>query len=52
MSSAWDGLLNTLEVTELPHYAINKDVPEDSFFTDRGIAEKCVNTFLKFARRT
>ncbi len=44
MNSAWDGLENSLTKTELPHYAINKDVPEDTFYTDRKIAQRCVTT--------
>lgn len=47
MSSAWDGLLNTAEKTELPHYAVNASLPEDTFFTVRDIAEYCVNKFYK-----
>jgi len=45
MSSAWDGLLNTERVTELPHYAVNESLPEDSFFTDRIVAAHCVKAF-------
>ena len=45
MSSAWDGLVNNREITELPHYAINETLPEDSFFTDRAIATHCYKTF-------
>lgn len=51
MSSAWDGLENTLVRTELPHYAINVDVPEDAFYTERKIAEKCVNDFFRVCRK-
>ena len=51
MSSAWDGLENSLARTELPHYAINIDVPEDTFYTDRKIAERCVQVFFKVCRR-
>ena len=47
MSSAWDGLLNNKRTTELPHYAINQEMPEDSFFTDREIARKCFDTFTR-----
>ena len=42
MSSAWDGLLNTPEITELPHYAISKKAPEDAYFTRRDVAEHCM----------
>ena len=43
MSSAWDGLLNNQKVTELPHYAINKSLPADSYFTSGTTAQKCLN---------
>jgi len=43
MSSAWDGLVNNRYVTELPHYAINKHLPADSYFTSKGTAEKCIS---------
>ena len=46
MSSAWDGLLNNRQITELPHYAINEALPEDSFFTDREVATSCYETFI------
>ena len=45
MSSAWDGLRNNKAITELPHYAVNKKLPEDTFFTDKSVAERCVKTF-------
>ena len=41
MSSAWDGLVNNKEKTELPHYAINKSLPADSYFTSSETAQKC-----------
>jgi len=41
MSSAWDNLTNNTFITELPHYAINKSLPADSYFTSRKTAEKC-----------
>lgn len=47
MSSAWDGLRNDLEITELPHYAINKKLPADSYFTNHETAVKCFDEFLK-----
>jgi hypothetical protein len=43
MSSAWDGLSNTKELTELPHYAINKHLPSDSYFTSEKTAIKCLS---------
>ena len=43
MSSAWDGLVNNKEKTELPHYAINKSLPADSYFTSPDTAQKCVD---------
>jgi len=43
LSSAWDGLLNNKEITELPHYAINKSLPADSYFTSTETAKKCVD---------
>lgn len=50
MSSAWSGLINNRQVTELPHYAINKSLPEDTFFTDRGMAKHCFDVFLKVCK--
>ena len=47
MSSAWKGLRNTKEITELPFYAVNKKLPEDSFFTDKMIAGECFELFTK-----
>ena len=43
MSSAWDGLVNNKEKTELPHYAINKSLPADSYFTSVETAQKCLD---------
>lgn len=43
MSSAWDGLVNNKAKTELPHYAINKSLPADSYFTSKNTAEKCMD---------
>jgi len=51
VSSAWDGLENSLDRTELPHYAINANVPEDAFYTDRNIAEKCVDDFFLVCKK-
>ena len=47
MSSAWDGLVNNKEKTELPHYAINKSLPADSYFTSKPTAEKCLSIFFQ-----
>lgn len=47
--SAWTGLKNDRRITELPHYAINKSVPEDSFYTNKGTAKHCYDTFLQIA---
>jgi len=41
LSSAWDGLVNNKSKTELPHYAINKSLPADSYFTSSETAQKC-----------
>ena len=43
MSSAWDGLVNNKYKTELPHYAINKSLPADSYFTSGETAQKCMD---------
>ena len=43
MSSAWDGLVNNKDKTELPHYAINKSLPADSYFTTQKTAQKCMD---------
>ena len=43
MSSAWDGLVNNKSKTELPHYAINKSLPADSYFTSPKTAQKCID---------
>ena len=45
--SAWKGLVNNRFLTELPHYAINKAIPEDSFFTDREVAKYCYDVFKR-----
>ncbi len=45
MSSAWAKLINDKTVTELPHYAINKSLPADSFFTSEKTAKKCFSIF-------
>lgn len=46
MSSYWDGLQNSKQKTEIPSYAINNSLPEDAYYTDRGVAADCVKTFL------
>lgn len=50
MASAWDGLENSLQRTELPHYAINHSVPDDAFYTRPEIAKRCVARFKKVCR--
>jgi hypothetical protein len=47
LSSAWKGLLNNKEITELPHYAINKQLPADSYFTSTHTAAKCVSIVME-----
>ena len=51
MSSAWDGLENSPTRTQLPHYAVNAAAPADAFYTDRKVAEKCVNDFLRVCQK-
>jgi len=51
MASAWDGLLNTREITELPHYALNRSCPEDAYFTQRYVAEHCMKQFRKICKK-
>lgn len=51
MSSAWDGLLNTPEITELPHYAFGKKAAEDAYYTRREVAGQCMRQFLGVCRR-
>ena len=51
MSSAWDGLINSLEKTELPHYAINKSLPADSYFTSKKTAQKCIDIFFHYLEK-
>jgi hypothetical protein len=50
--SAWAGLLNNKDKTELPHYAINKSLPEDTFFTNRDVARKCFASFCTAIKNT
>ena len=47
MSSAWDGLENSLRRTDLPHYAINPAAPDDAFYTHEHIAHACWKTFAR-----
>ena len=49
MSSAWTGLANNRDVTQLPHYAINPNSPTDVFFTDRDVAKYCLQVFKRVA---
>lgn len=50
MSSAWDGLKNDPERTELPHYAFGKNL-HDSYFTRRTVAKHCMTKFLDYCRQ-
>ncbi len=43
----WTKLQNTAEFTQLPSYAINKSLPEDTFFTNKEVANKCFDTFIE-----
>ena len=45
MSSKWDGLVNDLNKTEIPEYAINKSLPSDSYFTSDITARRCFKIF-------
>ena len=47
MSSKWDGLVNNLNKTEIPKYAINKSLPSDSYFTSDKTAKRCFKIFNK-----
>ena len=46
LSSKWDGLVNNLNKTEIPEYAINKSLPSDSYFTSDKTAKKCFSIFI------
>lgn len=46
-SSAWSGLLNTPAITQLPHYAAAKSLPEDGYYTDRGVARHCLEQLYR-----
>ena len=50
MTSAWDGLLNNKNITQLPHYAINEKLPCDSFFTKKDVAKACVDKFNQICK--
>ena len=43
MGNAWNGLQNNLNKTDIPHYALNKNLPADSYFTSKETATKCIN---------
>ena len=45
MSSKWNGLVNNLNKTEIPKYAINKSLPSDSYFTSDKTAKRCFKIF-------
>ena len=47
MSSAWDGLINDKTKTELPHYAVSKKLPADSYFTSSDTAKRCMSIVNK-----
>ncbi len=51
MSSAWAGLQNNIGITEIPHYAINKTIPEDTFFTEKKVAYSCFNKFKDICKK-
>lgn len=48
--SAWHGLANNRLMTQLPHYAVNKSTPEDTFFTDKKVAAYCYTQFERVAK--
>lgn len=52
MSSFWDGLQNNKDITEIPFYAVNRSLPEDTFYTNRKIAGECVKYFVDVAKKT
>lgn len=43
----WTKLKNTIAFTELPSYAINKLLPEDTFFTNKLVAKECFDVLVK-----
>jgi len=45
--SAWNGLRNDREITELPHYAVGKRAPADAYYTKPEIATQSVSVFFK-----
>jgi hypothetical protein len=47
LGSAWNKLVNNKVKTELPHYAINKSLPSDSYFTSSKTAKKCMDIVNK-----
>lgn len=50
MCSAWTGLLNNRNITELPHYAINPSDSKDTFFTEPAVAKQCWEIFKRVVR--
>ena len=50
-SSAWNGLLNTRRITEIPHYALGKKAAEDAYFTRHNIAQQCVTRLLAVCKQ-
>ena len=51
MSSAWDGLLNNKQITELPHYALGKNNPADAYYTRWDIASQCLSRFAEVCQQ-
>ena len=49
--SAWTGLKNNYQETELPHYAYNEKTPDDAFFTNPIIAKALLETFQKVCKK-
>ena len=51
MSNYWKNLINSKKRTEIPLYAINKELPEDTFFTNRSLSKKYYNIFLEVCKK-
>lgn len=51
MSSMWDGLRNDTGLTQVPKYAINQGLPEDTFYTDPAVAKSCVKILLRECKK-
>ncbi len=49
--SAWNGLRNDIKITELPHYAIGKNNPADTYYTKREVAKYCIDQWLRVCKR-